>query len=176
MSFVGSLIRTFVERQASSTGLDGIRKGLETGGEQLAGQMASAPDTPANREQAGHVIGIERWAAHRMRSALSPAASSGAEGRPAVSAASSGAEGRPAVPATPPVMDEYDGYRPAADLPLSALAPEFRAARAETLALLEALHDLQDCRVPHNELGPLTVRGWLYYLIQHAKIEGIRIR
>ncbi len=150
MSFVGSLIRMFVERRASSTGLDGIRKSLETGGEQLAGQMSSAPDTPANREQAGHVIGIERWAAHRMRSAL--------------------------IPATPPVLDEYDGYRPAADLPLSALVTEFRAARAETLALLEALRDLQDCRVPHNELGPLTVRGWLYYLIQHAKIEGIRIR
>ncbi len=150
MSFVGSLIRTFVERRASSTGLDEIRIGLESGGEVLAGQMDSAPDTPANREQAGHVIGIERWAAHRMRSALTPA--------------------------EPPDMDEYDGYCPAAGLPLSALAAEFRTARAETLALLEALRDLQDCRIPHNELGSLTVRGWLYYLIQHAKIEGIRIR
>jgi hypothetical protein len=150
VSFVGSLIRMFVERKASKTSLDEIRKGIETSGKDIAARIAGAVDSPANRMQAGHVIGMERWALQRLRSALSPA--------------------------TPPVMDEYDGYRPSADLSMDVLAGEFSTARADTLVLLEDLRDLQDCHVLHNDLGSLSVRGWLLYLDQHASLESKKIK
>jgi|WetSurMetagenome_2_1015567.scaffolds.fasta_scaffold791859_1 hypothetical protein len=150
MSLIGSLIRSFVEGRASRASLDEIHKGLETNGGEVANRMASVADTPANRQQAGHIIGIERWGVQRLRSALAP---------------------NPA-----PAKDEYDSYRPRADQPVSALALEFKSARAETLSLLEPLGQVQDCRVLHNDLGPLSVRGWLVYLTNHASMESKRLK
>ena len=150
MSFIGTIIRSYVESRAAKTSLEEIRKELESNRDEVSRRMAAAADTPGNCDQAGHVIGIERWAAHRMRSALSPSES--------------------------PVLDEYDGYRPASDLPLSALAAAFRDTRAETLALLETLREMQDCRIPHNQLGDLSVRGWFVYLSNHAEMESKKLK
>jgi DinB superfamily len=150
MSFIGSLIHFFVERRASGANLDELRKSLETGCDKVSARMASAQDTPANRKQAAHVIGIERWSAHRLGAAVSPSA--------------------------PPELDEYDSYRPGADQPMSVLAQEFRDARAETLARLDALPAQPDRRIPHNELGNLSLRGWLVYLNSHASVESRKLK
>jgi hypothetical protein len=150
MSLVGSLIRSFVEYRASKASMDQIREGLVTGGDEVAERIAGAADTPANRVQAGHVIGIERWGANRLRYALTPN--------------------------TPPRIDEYDSYRPRDDQPVKLLAAEFKSARAETIALLESLRSAEDCRIPHNDLGSLSVRGWLVYLTNHAGMESKRLK
>jgi hypothetical protein len=150
MSLFGSLLRSFIEYRASKASLDQIREGLVTGGGEVAERIAAAADTPANRLQAGHVIGIERWGANRLRSALTPN--------------------------TAPPTDEYDSYRPRDDQPVKALAAEFKSARAETIELLEPLRNAQDCRVQHNDLGPLSVRGWFTYLTNHAGMESKRMK
>jgi hypothetical protein len=150
MSFIGNLIRSFIEGRASRASLDELRKGLETGGEKVARRIAHAADTPSNRKQAGHIIGIERWGAQRLRTVQTLV--------------------------SPPVVDESDGYRPHGDQPMSALSAEFTSARAETLALIEVLRPMQDRRVPHNDLGELSVRGWLVYLSNHAGVESKRLR
>ena len=93
MSFIGSLIRAFVERRAAKASIDELRKGLETSCSAVALEMANAADTPMNRQKAAHVIGIERWGQQRLRAALTPARA--------------------------PVMDEYDGYRPSLEQPMS---------------------------------------------------------
>ncbi len=146
MSLIGSLLRSFFEGRASKTSTDQIRDGLVTGGDQVAGRISGAADTPANRKQAGHVIGIERWGANRLRSALTPG--------------------------TPSQKDEYDSYRPHGDQSMTSLAAEFKTTRAEIIALLESLRSVEDCRIPHNDFGPLSVRGWLVYLTDHASRES----
>lgn len=147
MSLIGSLLRIFVQRQASDTTPGELIDRLETSGEIVTGRLAAAPDTPGNREVACHVIGIERWGDRRLRMALGE----------------------------PVVTDEYDGYRPSLDLEMAALAQAFVQTRAETVALAnQAAHLPESVRAPHNDLGELTVPEWLVYLDSHAMRETKR--
>ncbi|NTU86278.1 MAG: DinB family protein, partial [Chloroflexales bacterium] len=41
---------------------------------------------------------------------------------------------------------------------------------------LAALGADQGQLIDHNQLGPLTARGWLGYLRTHAGLEGMRLR
>ena len=112
MSLVGSIIRGFMERRAARQSFDEICQGLTTSGDKLTGILRKAADTHENRDQGGHLIGIERWSDHRLESVLTGIA---------------------------PVRDEYDNYRPAYDLSIPALANEFQRTRSETLALNNAI-------------------------------------
>ena len=117
----------------------------------MAAQMDTASDTPANRDRAGHVIGIERWSQRRLRTLLGE----------------------------PLLMDEYDSYRPAADQPLKTLGALFKSTRQGTLDLVQELGKISGVEsetVPHNEMGNLTVRGWLVYILSHAAREGQPIK
>ncbi len=150
MSFIGTIIRSYVEGQAAKASLEEIRKELESNRDEVSERMAAAADTPGNCAQAGHVIGIERWGTERLRSALS---------------------------ANPcPKDDEYDAYRPQCAQNMAALSQEFLAARADTLALFEGLRAVPDRRIPHNDLGDLSVRGWLVYLSNHASMESKKLK
>jgi len=118
---------------------------LKSGGETALAALRQAQDTPANREQAGHVISMERWGAARLRALL--------EG--------SGEK-----------TDESGSYRPAPELDMAALAQEFEKARAETLALTERLEPMASFRARHNEFGRLSGKAWLVYLNNHANMES----
>jgi hypothetical protein len=150
MSIMGSALRALVERGASKYSVEELEAHLRESGEEVTGKLAAAADSPHNREVACHVIGIERWGQSRLTTCL----------------------GRPRVD------DEYDGYRPAADS-MATLTEEFREARRDTLAQIELLRQidgLESRTCAHNDMGELSVKGWLSYLDSHATRELRRLK
>ncbi len=124
---------------------------LERSGRDITARFAGAKDTPGNREAVNHITGIERWGQRRLRAALGE----------------------------PPVMDSYRGYRLPEESDIKTLAQAFADTRRETVALALELgradpNLLQ--KVRHNDLGELSVGGWLAYLEAHAGREQFRVR
>ncbi len=104
---------------------------------------------PQAEEITRHIIGIERWGQHRL----------------------SVAWGQPLV------MDEHHAYKPPQGLSQEALATEFHNTRWHTLWVVERLYSTIDPEyIPHNAMGPLSIRGWLYYLYLHANWESRKLR
>lgn len=147
MALIGNLIRSFVEKRSAKMPFETLREAFITSAEPIAMRIQQAADTPRNRAQAGHVIGIERWGAHRLQTALG----------------------------APFILDEYDAYRPDAERDMPTLAADFRQTRVETLSLVDELRPLLDQTVRHNDLGEMSVRAWLMYLSSHAEREVRRI-
>ena len=140
-----------LERPASSRSLGELTATLQTSGEGLARRFAGAEDSDKNRRKLRHIISIERWGQRRLRVGLGE----------------------------PFVTDESRAYKPAPDTDWSALQGEFSQTRGETLELADKLSQEgvdPTLTVPHNQFGPLTLRGWLRYLETHASFEGKRIR
>ena len=152
MSLVGKIIHYFAERTARSLDFPTLHTRLKASGDAISGRAEQAADTPANREALRHITGIERWAQHRLHSVLDGSVV---------------------------VMDEYDAYSPAADLDLKALRSTFQQARTATLALVDELQKVPGAEsktVPHNDLGALSLRGWLVYLDMHSGRESRSIK
>ncbi len=149
-TLTGIVANLRLERPASKTTLVEQAAKLQMMGLALAARYAAAADTPANRERLRHITGIERWGQSRLRVALGE----------------------------PLMMDEYDDYRPPADLSWPDLQAAFEETRQATVALIEQLHKAGAAAVktPHNQFGDLTVRGWLAYLNNHANLESKKIR
>jgi hypothetical protein len=145
---MGRLVGKFTERRAAGQTARQLIEGLETSGERVAKRMARATDTAGHREAAAHIIGIERWSARRLRTALGDTVAT----------------------------DEYDGYRPRTDLSVSAMAELFAGEREQTIALAEQAANLpESVTVRHKDLGELSVKGWLVYIENHASRESIRL-
>lgn len=150
MSLVGSLIRSFSERSAHSLGYNELAVRLKQSGEKVTRRLSTADDTPANRQQAAHIIGIERWSQRRLRVLLGD----------------------------PPTGEEYDSYRPGASATLAELSSLFEQTRANSLLLLNELRAAgisKDQTTAHNSLGKLSVGGWMIYLDAHADRESSRV-
>ncbi len=149
--FIGTILKPIVERQGRRHPLEGWSQVLEGTGHEVAARFGGVPDTPTNREVANHIVGIERWGQRRLRVALGE----------------------------PPLEDSYRGYRLPEGTPMAGLAQAFAETRRQTVELTDALHAANltsETRVEHNDLGALSVRGWLAYLSGHAKRETIRLR
>jgi hypothetical protein len=147
MSLIGTVLRTITERQAAGKSTADLLSGLEESAGEITQRLATAADTPGNREVAAHVIGIERWGDRRLRVAL---------GEPMVS-------------------DEYDDYRPSLDTDMAAMAELFAQTRAETVALAHRAAALpESATAPHNDMGDISVGAWLIYLRDHADRETKR--
>ena len=137
------------ERPAQKKSIEELRSSLKETHHAALQSIEEAPDTDENREILRHVIGIERWGQRRLQVALGE----------------------------PPVMDEYDEYRPDnTDLP--ALRDAFDETRQETIELTHELARTNGngtTTVSHNQWGDLSVRGWLNYLNGHAQrdIKGL---
>ena len=120
---------------------------LEQSGQAIDRRAAAARDTKRAQGVLHHNSGIERWGQSRLRVFLG----------------------------APFVHDEYEAYRPGTDLTLDGQRAAFRETRQDTI---ELVHELQKANVPdsatvmHNDLGPLSVRGWLRYLDMHASFES----
>lgn len=143
MSFVGQLIgrilRPILERQAKGRTPESFRSSLEYSGSEVAERLAQAPDTPHNREITNHIVGIERWGTQRLRVALGE----------------------------PLVLDSYRGYRLPEDSDIAALRHAFAETRGDTRVLVSELGSVDPTlktMVRHNDLGELSVGGWLAYL------------
>jgi hypothetical protein len=145
MSWIGKLVGHYTQRQAADQTARQLIDKLAASGERVAERMARSADTPRHREAAAHIIGIERWSARRLRTALGDTVTA----------------------------DEYDGYRPSTEMDMAALAEVFAAAREQTITLAERAADLpESVVVRHNDLGELNVKGWLVYIENHATRES----
>lgn len=150
--FIGRTLRFFAERDARGDDWDDHARKLEEALEVMQKRCAGAKDNPWNREAVAHVAGIERWATSRLRKALQGEAV---------------------------VLDAYHGYRPDTELGVEALVQALEGTRQETVALV---HDFEHAgestarAVPHNDLGDLSVGGWLSYLRAHGTRELLRVR
>lgn len=144
---IGLARRPMAERHARGKGLDALADELEASGRGLDARMEGKPDTAMNREAIAHWVGIERWGQRRLRVPLGE----------------------------PFVEDAYHGYRPDKEQGVEGLRRAFADTRAETVALARRLHEAgvdPATTVPHNDLGDLSVAGWLAYLVQHPEQES----
>lgn len=70
-----------------------------------------------------------------------------------------------------------NGYRPAASLAMADLSEAFAAAREQTVTLDQQAANLPpSVTTQHNDLSDLSLKGWLFYIKNHALRESIRIR
>ena len=147
---MGLVVGLMIERPARKQRFDDIIADLETTGRRIADRIRRASPRKLNVRQVRHAIGIERWSQRRLRVALGE----------------------------PPTLDEYDGYQPSEDADWDTLLAEWEATRRETVALARTLAErpTDDVRIRHNQMGPLSVRGWLIYLSRHATRETFFIR
>lgn len=146
------VISQVIEKPAGRSSFTDLAQDLERGAHYLISRAAKALDSEHNRELLAHIIGIERWGQSRLEVAL---------------------EKRLLV------MDEYHTYRPSTSLSVTALTKELEQTRARTTELAQELHHHpphDDFVVEHNGLGPLTAKGWLRYLTQHADLESRKLR
>lgn len=146
------VVANVLEKPAGRSSFTDLAQGLERGGTYLMTRAEKANNTPENREVLSHIIGIERWGQSRIEVAL----------------------GKHEL-----VMDEYHGYRPAEGLSLEDLRQLLTKTRSQTVDLARQLHrhpPHDDFVVEHNGLGPLTAKGWLRYLTQHADLESRKLR
>ncbi|AXG99166.1 DinB family protein [Deinococcus wulumuqiensis] len=146
------VVANVLEKPAGRSSFTDLGQGLERGGTFLTGRAERAADTPENREVLAHIIGIERWGQSRLQVALGQREF---------------------------VRDEYRGYRPAEGATLRQLQVLLSQTRARTVDLARQLHlspPDDDFVVEHNGLGPLTAKGWLRYLTQHADLESRKLK
>lgn len=146
------VVSNVLEKPAGRSSFTDLGQGLERGGLYLTQRAEKAADTPENREVLTHIIGIERWGQNRILVAL----------------------GQKEF-----VRDEYRSYRPPEGTSLPQLRNLLSQTRSRTVDLARQLHHSppdDDFVVEHNGLGPLTAKGWLRYLTQHADLESRRLR
>ena len=151
MSAVGTIMRTIFGLQSFNKSLDQLIQGAKAGGQTIDSHLTGKPDTPQNRQQMRHVIGIERWGQRRLQTVL----------------------GEPAI------HDEYNGYQPDAELDLAALRQEFAATRAKTLEIVNTIQQkglADSATANHNDMGDVSLKLWLRYLTMHANFESKRVK
>ena len=140
-----------IERPARKLTLQELIDQLGQSAKHMSEYLSSILDTPTNRRQLCHMVGIERWGQRRLRVAL---------GEPYLS-------------------EEYDHYCPSNERSWDELKAEWAATRESTLALAKEITLAEippDFKIPHNQFGPLGIKGWLRYLDVHASSEGKRIK
>ncbi len=148
---IGKVLRPVAEWQARGRSGEAFAAALERSGTSIAARFAGAKDTPGNREAVNHITGLERWGQRRLRVALGE----------------------------PPVMDSYRGYRLPEGSDVKTLAQAFADTRRETVKValeLGRTDPTLKTNVRHNDLGELSVGGWLAYLEAHAGREQFRVR
>ena len=149
---IGLGLRPVAERRGRQRSLAEAVRDLEGSGARIDAHLAGKPDTPANREAIAHCVGIERWGQSRLRVALGE----------------------------PLQLDGHHGYRPDPADGIEALRAAMADTRAGTVALARELVAAgvdPATTVRHNDLGDLTLAGWLAYLEQHASRElPLRVR
>ncbi|KEF34185.1 DNA-binding protein [Deinococcus sp. RL] len=141
-----------LERPAARQSYAELAQGLERAGVALFQRAGRAADTQANRAVLTHIIGLERWGQERLRAALGEREF---------------------------VRDEHHPYKPGAGVSLRELQELLSQTRSRTVDLarrLNASPPAEGLTVEHNGLGPLTPKGWLRYLTQHADLESRKLR
>lgn len=138
----------FIEEPGRRRRFADLRAAFVATAPQIEARILNA-QAPQSEKTIRHIIGMERWGQNRLRVALGSTLA----------------------------MDEHYPYKPPKGLGTEALLQEFRQTRAQTLELIEKLEAAAyPEKIPHNALGPLSVKAWLYYLSIHAELESRRLR
>ena len=133
-----------IERPAGKRLPSELAEELERAGREIARIIEKAEDTEPNREALRRMIERERRGQQRLRMALGDQRDTG--------------EGK---------------GRPVSGKSLSELGATYIATREETVAIARELDEVSEWAtgsIRHEEMGDLTVRGWLYYL----RLQGDR--
>jgi hypothetical protein len=144
---IGLVRRRMAERYARGRSIEQLAADLEHSGREMDARIAALPDTSGTRDALAHWIGIERWGQRRLRVALGE----------------------------PLLRDVHHPYKPDPADGIEALRQAFTTARAETVDLAHTLHAAgvdPSAIVRHNDLGDVSVTGWLAYLLQHPEQES----
>ena len=147
----GFVTGLLLERPIGDKSYADMAQQLEEAGQSIEARLSGKEYTEFNHRVLTHIIGIERWGQSRLGVFLG----------------------------NPFVQDEYNGYRPARDVPWEELVGQFSVTRSVTISLARALDDAliaPDKTVLHNQLGPLSARAWLRYLQTHASREILQVR
>lgn len=140
--------RMMFERPVRRQSVVDLASTLSSSGDEVRERIAGKGPTPENVARLRHIIGIERWGQQRLRVFL----------------------GDPLEPGG------HHSLKPTAT-DWSALQTELASTRADTVALAGGLSAADLTRtVPHDQFGPLTVRGWLAYIQRHARMESKLMR
>ena len=154
-------VQTFIEWPAKRQTFGELAQKLGASKEQLEARFIEAEGTDKQRRTLRHIVGIERWGQRRLWLAIRFGGKSGVRSSDVV------------------FSDAHHLYKPAESAAWDELIAKFSGTRQETVALAHYLEktDVDEfLKVPHNDLGPLSLRGWLRYLQTHATLEGRRIR
>ena len=149
-------VQLLIELPAKRRTFEEMAQKLVVSGQRLEMRLAKAEGTPEQKRTLRHIVGIERWGQRRLWLAVRYGGES----------------------ADDAFSDAHHAHKPADAATWDELIAEFRATRQETVNLARYLAETnidQRTRVPHNDLGPLSLRGWLRYLRTHASLEGRRI-
>jgi hypothetical protein len=143
--------RLIFDKPARATTLAQLAETMQAAGQAVEDKLSQADDSYANYDCLAHIIGIERWGQRRLQTALGE----------------------------PLLMDEYDAYRPSIALFWDDLRAEFAQTRQQTLDIIRQLDQAgvdHTTAVRHNELGIMTVAGWIRYLDMHANLEAKKLQ
>jgi DinB superfamily len=138
----------FLENPAKSKSFTQLRSALELSGIQMQARLESGK---ANPELLRHIIQIEIWGQHRLRSSIGEIRFE---------------------------MDRSGAFAPDTALGWDELKSEFTTVRQETLEIAQRLELANPPPGPvmHNQFGLLSVKGWLRYLNIHASTELRKLR
>lgn len=139
----------FIERPAQRLSFADFRNRLQGTAQAIQARAKAAKNWDQADPVLRHIIGIERWGQGRLEVAL----------------------GKPFL------MDRYQDHYPHQTLSPEGLRQLFIETRKQTLNLLDELEKTPHSeKILHNGMGPLSVKGWLQYLVTHADLESRRIR
>lgn len=147
--FTSMIVNVMIERPAKRQGLAKVIANLEKTNHHLKTHLGTLADTKTNRNQLRHIIAIEKWGQQRLKVALGEAL----------------------------VLDENHAYKPSEQSSWEELKALYGITRLETLEIAKNLHCVNlEQTIAHNQLGPLSILGWLRYLNTHAALESKRLR
>ena len=141
----------YFERNAGRKTYKEMIQSLQEAGDAITERIQYVENRAEHQEKLLHMIGIERWGQQRLRGFLDE----------------------------PVTMDEYDGYRPEPGMQVKELIEEFKTTRQATIDLVDQMDKfgvMSYEKVPHNDFGEMTSRGWLGYLQTHASFESRGIK
>ena len=149
----------FFERPANKRSVAELREKLEGSAKEIKTRIDAFDATGESSEKAmkklRHIIAIERWGQERMLLFFADSYDESA------------------------VTDENYAYEPAKDLSWEGLVEGFGEARAKTIEIARVLETgtgIKQDKIPQNDFGPLSAKGWLQYLNIHASFEAKAIK
>ena len=148
------LIRCFAwllfERNTKGKSYADNKRQLEESATLVQSMIDEASDNEKSRQELLHIIGMERWMQSRMKVVLGE----------------------------PFTQEEYDGYRPPEDAGWQDLKQAFIQTRHDSYDICDALATKNvdgSQTVTHNQLGELSIRAWMEYMLIHSRDHAKRM-